>query len=245
MSENQNIRTDVDPEVLAKVADVTFKSGVDPEASYEVAVDVEEQAWDIVNYLWEYLDAKNPGAAPDQESIHKALVILTKLQVLNINGGRLPVPARHVPVPDFYFPFLSRIQHLDDPMRALELHIIAGPTLGGHEPGEGTQDAEVSTEDWSSVKRILNRLRALGVRFTEGLPLQRTTTDDSLFRVYRSSEGGLFVAGPEVGSVTLLMRAVIRCTFLSEVFGAARTRYAGVSSLDSALMTIVNLGIQS
>lgn len=199
----------------------------------------------VAEALETLLVVKGIPVAVTDSTIETFLTNLVKLRVMQVNN-RLPkgVVSGEVPVPDFFRPVLAKIVKFETPMRALTIGIEWGELElrdGAYLKADGGQSSlEIDYDAFVKTARVL---KASGIRFTNGLPRGFVTDDDSCFRICESSDGELLVAGADVTEVDLLVRSIVRMSFLRDVYGAARTRYVSVEGLRAAWEAIASTAI--
>lgn len=230
-------------EALGCVATRMARSGHGDYRNYTMDVSVTRMTSHIAEVLHDFLLSRNLNVLVNPADIETFLDDLVHLRVLQITRS-LPrgVISRDIPVPDFFRPILVRIGNFEDPFRSLTISL--GDGFGNDEEDE-VSDAEggVSNIDLDQFNRVARRLKAMGVRFTAGLPGSLVIPDDSIFRIREDEEGNLLVAGPDVTEADLVVRSVVRIMWCEEIFGAARTRYLSVEDTRPAWEAIVSTAL--
>lgn len=152
--------------------------------------------------------------------------------------------AADVPVPDFFRPVLSAICLYEAPFQALKIRPVWNPLRAAEDENTEKDDGMVTdlVMEFDELRRVSRLLKSNGIRCTDGLPRELSTSNDNVFRIREDSEGNLLVAGEDVGEVELLIRSILRIQFLHTVYGAARTRYVSVDDLRSAWESVVQTG---
>lgn len=233
------------PEVVENVSNHVRKVACTGEwRELHPAVSLTEIVKYVSQALSDLVSMRGTTVPVSDSDIEGFLFAITNYRVLQL-GRKLPrgVIAQDVPVPDFFRPVLASICNYEDPLRALSLKPVWESDC---RKGEAEDKPEGMISDslmpFDRVLRVARLLKGNGVRMTYGLPRELSTGDDAIFRVCEDSEGNLLVAGSDVGEAELLIRSVVRIQFLSEVFGAARTRYVSVEDLRTAWDAVVNTG---
>lgn len=233
------------PDVIAMVANRAHQVGVSDWSDRLVALNVTGMISRVSEALVDLIIAKTGSCTVTDSDVEKFLTNLIRLRVQQLNRS-LPrgIVAAEVPVPDFFRPVLAKICKFESPSRALNIDVEFAELTdrdGLYVKAEGgVSYEEVDGNDLATVAR---RLKANGIRFTSGLPRVLATTDDSIFRVCENSQGDLLVAGADVTEVDLLVRSIVRMSFLTDIFGAARTRYLGVEDLRASWEAVVSTAV--
>lgn len=233
------------PDVIAMVANRAHQVGVSDWSDRLVALNVTGMISRVSEALVDLIIAKTGNCTVTDSDVEKFLTNLVRLRVQQVNHT-LPrgIVAAEVPVPDFFRPVLAKICKFESPSRALSIDVEFAKLTerdGQYVKDEGgVSYEEVDGNDLATVAR---RLKANGIRFTPGLPRVLATTDDSIFRVCENSQGDLLVAGADVTEVDLLVRSIVRMSFLSDIFGAARTRYLGVEDLRASWEAVASTAV--
>lgn len=194
--------------------------------------------------LLDMLTATGLNVPVTDSSVEEALRTIVQLRCLQLSRA-LPrgIYAGDVPIPDFFRPFITALGKYDDPNRGLTICPVWSPDSSlDISDGKAEGNEAVSDDQYSKLVRTVRVLKANGVKVTNGLPRSLETTDDGIFRVQETASGELLVAGIDVSEVTLLVRGILRLQFLSNIFGAARTRYLSVEDLRPAIEAIVTTG---
>lgn len=235
-----------DQEVTSLVHDRITRTGV---ISYDrelcVGVNVTEQLKYLTKQVSFVLEARTLRVPVTDSDIEGALSTIIILRCAQLNHS-LPkgLNAADVPIPDFFRPFVAQLGIFEDPRRALTITPYWDPESTG-EVTDGKADGALITlskEELDSFRDVMWRLKASGLRVTNGLPRNMSVDADNLFRIQETEGGELRVAGPDVCEVDVLVRSILRLQFLENVFGAARTRYVSVDDLRPALDAIVGTG---
>lgn len=233
-------------DILAMVHNRTNPVGVSDWTSRVVALNVTPTVKRVAEALNDTLSVRGISVGLTDSDIENFLTNLVRYRVLQI-CRELPrgVVAKEVPVPDFFRPVLARIGRYEDPSRALNIELEWNRVTEGDAQSESEHEGGVSDPvmEYDQLLRIARRLKAAGVRFTNGLPGVLIATDDSIFRICEGSDGELLVAGPDVTEVDLLVRSIVRMSFLADIFGAARTRYLSVEDLRASWEAVVSTAL--
>ena len=245
MYQNDNNAT-FGQEVTSLIHDRITRTGVIAyDRNLRVGVNVTEQVRYLAKQVGFVLEARTVRVPVSDSDIERALLTIVILRCAQLNHS-LPkqLNAADVPIPDFFRPFVAQLGIFEDPRRAL----IITPYWDAESTGEvtdgkadGTSTA-LSKEELDDFRDVVWRLKASGLRVTNGLPRNMSVDADNLFRIQETEEGELRVAGPDVCEVDVLVRSILRLQFLENVFGAARTRYVSVEDLRPALDAIVTTG---
>lgn len=155
--------------------------------------------------------------------------------------GKLKIHPKHVEVPAFFGPVLASIGWVD---RAdINLRIVPVPSNNGFV----TKDAQGNIQkinfhkpmdrfDEEKLKVIRDAFNQFGIQRTYGLPVDLKSKDDMLYRMMLADD---ILCGPtnQVPSVErVFVRLLLKFSYLSEIFGAARVQY-GIASAFKGAMT--------
>lgn len=233
------------PDVIAMVADRAHRVGVSDWSDRLVALNVTGMISRVSEALVDLVYAKTGNCTVTDSEVENFLTNLIRLRVQQLNRD-LPrgIVSAEVPVPDFFRPVLAKICKFETSSRALNIDVEFSDLVesdGQYVKAEG--GVRAYEFDGDEFNRVARRLKANGIRFTSGLPRVLATTDDSIFRVCENAQGELLVAGADVTEVDLLVRSIVRMTFLSDIFGAARTRYLSVEDLRASWEAIVSTAV--
>lgn len=226
-------------------ARITHSGVVSDDRIYSVGTGVTGLVKYASSVLYDFLTAKGLNVPVTDSSIEEALSTIVQLRCRQI-GRSLPrgIFAGDVPIPDFFRPVVTALGKYDDPLRALTIQPVWEEDLPEHSDTEATEGNEATLlEKYSKLVKVVRVLKVNGVRVTNGLPRMLETASDEIFRIQETDEGELLVAGIDVSEVAVLVRAMLRLQFLSDVFGAARTRYLSVEDLRPAVEAIVSTGL--
>jgi len=160
------------------------------------------------------------------EQVERYLKTLLHYRVLQTQRMRLPMNPGDIYVPSFFFPVLCAIGRYEDPSRALRLIC------------DEEMPSDIMTPE--EVAECGFMLSAAGVKVDRGLPRELMVDTDSVFRVKRDGTS-LFVAGPDVGELILLIRTVLDVEFCAELYGAPRTKYLEITDANAAWDAIIGL----
>jgi len=160
--------------------------------------------------------------------VERLIKTLVSYRVKQVQQVRIPLSPKDVYVPSFFMPVLSAIGRFEDPSRALRLTCEMENTENLMEPDE--------------VREYSFMLSSAGVKCDLGLPRELTRDEDGVFRVYREDKE-LFVAGADVGDLTLLIRTIIDIEFKAELFGQPRTKYVSLDDSITAWDAILGLAL--
>lgn len=213
--------------------------------TYQPCVGLTGMVKKVAQALVDFTNMRSTSVPLSDSDIESFLLTITHLRCLQLKR-KMPkgVSTLDVPVPDFFRPVLARICKYEDQFRALEITPVFDQACAAKDYQEDKTQGMVSdsTIDFDEIMRVARLLKVNGVRCTNGLPAVTSTTDDAIFRIREDSEGNLLVAGPDVSSVDVLVRSMLRVQFLKVVFGEARTRYVSVEDLRTAWESVVETG---
>lgn len=236
--------TGMSTDAISRVSDRIAKAGFGEYRVFKVDVYVTKMLKELASTLVMMCQHRNPMFSATDSDVEKFLRTLVALRCKQITRN-LPkgIDNRDVPVPDFFRPFLAYINRYESSFQALEIVPEWGSPAESDGKAEKTEGMVTDVMmDMTQIRNIGRLLKVSGVRVTDGLPRELVTTDDSIFRVCEGPTGDLLVAGSDVNEAVLLVRSVVRMSFLSEIFGAARTRYLGVEECTSALDIVLSSG---
>lgn len=221
---------------------ITHSGVISEDRRYSVGTGVTGLVKYASSVLSDFLYGKGLNVPVTDSDIEEALSTIVQLRCRQI-GKHLPkgIFAGDVPIPDFFRPVVTALGMYDDPLRALTIYPVWEDDMANDEnAGKTDGDEAVLLEKYSKLLKTVRVLKVNGVKVTHGLPRSLETVNDEIFRIQETDEGELLVAGIDVSEVAVLVRAMLRLQFLSDVFGAARTRYLSVEDLRPAVEAIVS-----
>lgn len=245
MSIDTNNNMSIPMEALKAIDDRTAKVGYQRgERLIQVPVSVGESMADISKVMFYAVRSKDPHTTITASKIEQFLTSLVALRVQQIGDQRLFMPSRDIPVPDFFRPVLTQIGIFESWSKALTVTptLVDSDTETTGDSGTGAPMQRLSVMSKDEFDEVAFVLKSTGLRFTRGLPHMKAVECDEVYRVLEDEKGNLLVAGNDVSPLGLIVRSVVRMKFLSEMFGAARTRYLSVEDSRAAWEIIVTKG---